>query len=163
MKPVAKAITISCSLLGAGLIIIIAGLWIAFRRTVSNLQGPAKAQAEIGRTEGRSTDEEGCLVAAISRLKEAPNTSISENVMSNLRLAGCLETSHPSEAFCVGVPRSSLNRENMDWLVARCRILPGRTGCSSMFQQLQDYCYSDKRRKKLLDASKTSTTQRPSR
>jgi hypothetical protein len=149
MKAIPKALSISCGLLALALVVIGASTWIWFRRTMSEIEQPAKAEREAGRSEGRNMDEEGCLVAAIARMRELHDNSIGPNVLSNVRLGGCLETSQPSEAFCVGVPRSALNRENMGWIIARCRVLPGSTGCSSMFQRVQSYCYSEDRKRKL--------------
>jgi len=104
------------------------------------MESARQAHAE-GVQFGEETDDEGCLVEALVRHKQAGG--FGQAIAHNLFLKGCLSASEPTDGFCDGVPKRTRVVASATWRSKTC-VKAGYTDpfCQQLFAQVQEYCES---------------------
>jgi hypothetical protein len=105
---------------------------------------------KLGKQEGKRLAEAQCLADAIQRHKNPENLNIGASVNDNLRMRGCLDVSRISAEFCTEVPAKDSILDAAVWGAKRCSA-EGLSDpyCGNLFQQVVQYCSSNKHASKL--------------
>lgn len=152
MKPVTKVLLFGClAIVVIGIVAIVAIGWF-----VKSRSGEWIAQAKSVRADGArfglTASESQCVDEMMARYRRDPGmmTSVKQSVW----LGGCLESSAPQPDFCNGVPAQNEIMRSATWRNSRCAEAGLRSDavCPNLFTEVQRYCYSEARKKKIAAA-----------
>lgn len=93
---------------------------------------------------GPSTDQQGCVDESLRRIREYPESSLSERlekVYIPSFTSGCFSTCKPSKDFCDEVPRIKEIRDSLIYVERKCDK-PGldRGACHNVFRRVIKEC-----------------------
>jgi hypothetical protein len=131
------AVAIIVVLLGAGVVV---GGVVWWSRNKDKLMGRAKEVMIEGREYGRTTDNQGCVDATVSRYKKEPG--FSSVISTSLFTRACLNASRPTPGFCSDVPKPMEFMKSAEWRKSQCsRVdLSSDSYCPQLFQPVQEFC-----------------------
>lgn len=123
---------------------VIAGVYVA-RKYGPGLVEAGKQTVGEGAEYGQRTDNEGCLNEAVAR--HSRSEGFTDIIKNNIFLRACLESSHPTPAFCDSVPRQLEFMKSAQWQLGQCKHygLPPEKQCGQLFQQVQQFCEQRRR------------------
>jgi hypothetical protein len=78
------------------------------------------------------------------------------SIKTTVWLGGCLETSPLSDGFCADVPSEVEFTRTATWRAEQCRQhgFAGDSTCPAIFSEVQRYCHSPARARKLANVPK---------
>lgn len=122
-----------------GIVCVVGGsLW--FKKNKGKLLEMGERASAGGRAHGESTDSEGCLDEALTRLDSSKG--MMEEVELKIFLKECLAAAEETEGFCDGVPPPGEIMKTVTWVTSTCKE-KGRGGeqrCTRVVQAIQDHC-----------------------
>ena len=122
--------------LGAAVAVVGVSWW---RKNKGQLMETVRSAHAEGLELGRTADSQGCLDAAIERLRK--DDGLPSAVKTNLFLAACLSVARPSPGFCEGVPATIDFLKSIEWRTRRCqemRLSPN--ACGQLLATVQTHC-----------------------
>jgi hypothetical protein len=136
----AKALIIVLVVIVVLVIGIIGAAAFWWSRNKDTLIGRAKAVVEEGETQGRKTDNQGCVDAAVSRYKAEPG--LTNGISTSIFMKSCLQVSKSTPGFCDDVPDPTEFVKTAEWQLEECRKvdLGSDQYCRQIFQGVQRFC-----------------------
>jgi hypothetical protein len=129
-------------IIGIIVLIVIAGtiMYFWWEKNKQDLLEAAEAVRQEGIDFGKTTDNQGCLIEAVSRQKQKPG--FKKTIAINMFLQICLEHSRPTPGFCDNVPKVDEIVKTTKWTLEQCKQvgLSSDSSCSQLFQKVQWYC-----------------------
>lgn len=148
-----KFVLIGCAVILVIAIAVAIGVGYYVRSHSAEWLEQGKAIRTEGTSFGAKAAEPQCLSEAMARYRS--DRGMRSGIKQGVWLGGCLETSSIDPQFCTDVPPEAELLRTAAWRNERCAEfgMKGDTVCPSILQQMQRYCFSPERRKKL-DAAK---------
>ena len=135
---------------GVLLVLLLVGVGVA-AYFVARTYGPGLVEAgkqtyNEGVEYGRRSDNEGCLNEAVARHARAEG--FTDMIKINVFMRACLEASRPTPGFCDDVPRQTEFMKAAGWQQRQCQRygLSPEKQCGQLFQQVQQFCETRRRR-----------------
>jgi hypothetical protein len=102
------------------------------------------AERPKGEEFGRSTDQNGCVVESLKRIREYPESTFIER-LDKAHIAsfatGCFFTCKPSKDFCDGVPRIKQVIDSLLFVESKCEAAGLHGGdCHNVFRRVIKEC-----------------------
>ena len=124
-------------------VIAIAGFLIYRNKDaiVANMKEIATEAKEFG----EHTDNQGCVVEAISRYKAEPG--LRKAISTSIFMRICLDNSKPTPGFCDEVPKQLEFMKTAQWRRDQCQRfdLSRDSTCQNLFTPIQQFCEEGKR------------------
>ena len=94
---------------------------------------------------GEKTDNQGCVVEAISRYKVEPG--IKKAISTGIFMRICLDNSKPTPGFCNEVPKQMEFMKTAQWQRDQCQRfdLSRDSNCQNLFAPIQQFCEEGRR------------------
>ena len=124
-------------------LVAVGGFYLWWKTNSDRLLSEAEASVAEGEAFGQTTDNAGCLTAALRRGEGCGGFFCEVNASVFLR--ACLEASQPTRGFCDGVPQETLSgvAESVRWLASVCEAesYPADGACGRMLARVQEFCH----------------------
>jgi hypothetical protein len=137
-------------IVGGIFVVLVVGV-LAVTVIVARKYGPAivkniEQAGDEAKEYGRRTDNEGCLNEAVARHARAEG--LGDIIKNSLFLRICLDNSRQTPGFCDAVPHQLEFTRSVQWQLEQCKRygLSTEKQCGQLFQQVQQFCDSPRRR-----------------